>query len=152
MEENAKGTKEQKKNLKGIIPRSSLSFAFALAIFLTVFFLELYGPFELTWEKNKYRMLSDSFSLGGLLPILFWLLVWVSEKGAFDLIVYSVRKLFSFTFRIHPEKSNLPPTYADYVAIKKAKRKPFHYELLLIGGAFLLLGLVFVLVWYKLES
>ncbi|HBE99137.1 MAG TPA: hypothetical protein DDW18_03795 [Firmicutes bacterium] len=152
MEENAKGTKEQKKNLKGIIARSSLSFAFALAIFLTVFFLELYGPFELTWEKNKYRMLSDSFSLGGLLPILFWLLVWVSEKGAFDLIVYSVRKLFSFTFRIHPEKSNLPPTYADYVAIKKAKRKPFHYELLLIGGAFLLLGLVFVLVWYKLES
>ena len=152
MEENAKGTKEQKKNLKGIIARSSLSFAFALAIFLTVFFLELYGPGELTWEKNKYRMLSDSFSLGGLLPILFWLLVWVSEKGAFDLIVYSVRKLFSFTFRIHPEKSNLPPTYADYVAIKKAKRKPFHYELLLIGGAFLLLGLVFVLVWYKLES
>ncbi|MDD7043429.1 MAG: DUF3899 domain-containing protein [Mollicutes bacterium] len=152
MEENTKEQGKERKSLKGIIARTSLSFAFALAIFLTVFFLELYGPFELTWEKNGYRMLSDSFSLGGLLPILFWLLVWVSEKGAFDLIAYSVRKLFSFTFRIHPEKSNLPPTYADYVAIKKAKRKPFHYELLIVGGTFLLLGLIFILVWYKLES
>ena len=152
MEENTKEQGKERKSLKGIIARTSLSFAFALAIFLTVFFLELYGPFELTWEKNRYRILSDSFSLGGLLPILFWLLVWVSEKGAFDLIVYSVRKLFSFTFRIHPEKSNLPPTYADYVAIKKAKRKPFHYELLIVGGTFLLLGLIFILVWYKLES
>ena len=152
MEENTKEKREERKSLKGIIVRASLAFTFALAIFLTVFFLELYGPFELTWEKNRYRMLSDSFSLGGLLPILFWLLVWVSEKGAFDLIVYSVRKLFSFTFRIHPEKSNLPPTYADYVAIKKDKRKPFHYELLIVGGAFLLLGLIFILVWYKLES
>ena len=152
MEENSKEQGKERKNLKGIIVRASLAFTFASAIFLTVFFLELYGPFELTWEKNRYRMLSDSFSLGGLLPILFWLLVWVSEKGAFDLIVYSVRKLFSFTFRIHPEKSNLPPTYADYVAIKKAKRKPFHYELLIVGGAFLLLGLIFILVWYKLES
>lgn len=152
MEENIKEQGKERKSLKGIIARTSLSFAFALAIFLTVFFLELYGPFELTWEKNGYRMLSDSFSLGGLLPILFWLLVWVSEKGAFDLIAYSVRKLFSFTFHIHPEKSNLPPTYADYVAIKKAKRKPFHYELLIVGGTFLLLGLIFILVWYKLES
>ena len=70
----------------------------------------------------------------------------MSEKGAFDLIVYSVRKVFSFAFRIHPEKSNLPPAYADYVEQKRAKKKPFHYELVLIGGIFLLLGIVFAFV------
>ena len=75
MEENIKEQGKERKSLKGIIARTSLSFAFALAIFLTVFFLELYGPFELTWEKNGYRMLSDSFCVGGLLPMLFWLLV-----------------------------------------------------------------------------
>ena len=71
MEENTKEQGKERKSLKGIIARASLSFAFAIAIFLTVFFLELYGPFELTWEKNRYRILSDSFPLGGLLPILF---------------------------------------------------------------------------------
>lgn len=126
--------------------RVSLSFLLAFILFATTFCIEYFGPLELNWNHNKYRILSDSFFIGGSMPILFWLLVWVSEKGAFDLIVYSVRKVFSFAFRIHPEKSNLPPAYADYVEQKRAKKKPFHYELVLIGGIFLLLGIVFAFV------
>ena len=110
------------------------------------FCLELFGPLELTWSDNKYRVLSDSFFVGGAMPILFWLLAWVNEKGAFDMIVYGVRKVFSYAFRIKPEKSNLPPTYADYVEMKRAKKKPFHYEMLEVGGVFLLLGIIFAFI------
>lgn len=141
---------EKKKKIKGILIRSILSFAFASILFTIVLLIELYA-LNLSWLTNKYRILSDSFFVGGCLPILFFLLVWVSEKGAFDLITYSVRKLFSYCFRIHPEKSNLPPTYGDYVEMKKAKRKPFHYELIVMGSLFLILGVVFALLSIGVE-
>ncbi len=148
MEENLEGTKKEKEafSWKKFTIRLILSFLFSVALFAGTFCIEVLGPLELTWNENKYRVLSDSFFVGGSLPILFWLLVWVSEKGAFDMIVYGVRKVFSFTFRIKPEKSNLPPTYADYVEMKRSKQKPFHYEMLEVGGLFLLLGIIFTFV------
>ena len=148
MEENLEGTTKEKElfSWKKFWIRLILSFLFSGALFAMTFCLELFGPLELTWDDNKYRVLSDSFFVSGAMPILFWLLAWVNEKGAFDMIVYGVRKVFSYAFRIKPEKSNLPPTYADYVEMKRAKKKPFHYEMLEVGGAFLLLGIAFAIV------
>lgn len=149
---NRDDDEKERINWKKFFLRFFLSFFIAGALFATTFCIEYFGPLELNWTNNKYRILSDSFFIGGLMPILFWLLVWVSEKGAFDLIVYSVRKVFSFAFRIHPEKSNLPPTYADYVEQKRAKNKPFHYELLEVAGAFLLLGIIFAFVSLSFDT
>ncbi len=148
MEEEREGLTKEKElfSWKKFAIRLTLSFLLSGAFFAITFCIEYLGPLELTWTSNKYRILSDSFFVGGAMPMLFWMLVWVSEKGAFDMIVYGVRKVFSYAFRIKPEKSNLPPTYADYVEMKRAKKKPFHYEMLEIGGLFLLLGIIFTFV------
>ncbi len=130
-------------SVKGIVIRTALSLLFAAAVFTGVLLIELLSM-KLSWSAYKFRILCDGFVVGGVFPVLFWLLLWVAEKGAFDLIAYSMRKMLSFMFRIHPEKSNLPPTYADYVEMKKEKRKPLHLELLLVGVSFLILGFIFL--------
>lgn len=130
---------------KGVLLRSIFSSVFAILLFVAVLLIELNG-LKLSWDAYKFRILCDSFFIAGVFPVLFWLLLWVAAKGAFDMIAYSMGKMLSFMFRIHPEKSNLPPTYADYVEQKRAKAKPFHYELLIVGGVFLLLGVIFLIL------
>ncbi len=129
--------------LKGVLLRSILSFGFAIILFVAVLLIEL-KAMDLSWYVYKFRILCDSFFIAGIFPILFWLLLWVAEKGAFDMIAYSMGKMLNFMFRIHPEKSKLPPTYADYVEQKRAKRKPFHYELLIVGASFVLIAIIFL--------
>lgn len=146
--EKQNGEFREKVSVKGIVIRSVLSFLFAGALFALMFCVEHFGALQITWPDFKYRLLSDSFFVGGAFPILFWLLLWVNEKGAFDLIVYSVRKFVGYIVHANPDKSKLPPTYADYAEMKQGNRKPLHYELLIVGVTFLLLGGLFAFISY----
>lgn len=137
---------ESVSNLKKIIVRSIIFFLIASGLFAATMCIELLGPLGLTWNDNRYRVLSDSFFVSGAMMALFWGIIWVSQKGAFDLLAYSMRKILNFMFRIHPEDSNLPPTYLDYVEQKRAKRKDLHYEAFVIGVTFVTLGVIFALL------
>lgn len=133
--------KERREYLHKLSLRLLLSFLFVASLFTFTFCLEAFGSRHISLSLHKLRVLSDSFFVGGAVPILFWLLIWVSEKGAFDLLSYSVKKIWSSIFRT--KKNYFVGSYYDYVSKKRANSKPIHYELLIIGGITLLLGVMF---------
>ena len=50
---------------------------------------------EMNWDRDKFIILSDAFSLPGVYTILFFLISWVSGEGAFDAISYGVVKSYT---------------------------------------------------------
>ena len=144
--------------VKDALPRFSwkrflIEFAIALGscggIFGAIFAYEYHalGYFYAT----PYRVISDSFVYAGGLGILLWALVFRSSFGAFDMIVYGVRKFLVIIFRIHPEKSKLPPTYYDYVNAKHEKPRSRFYGFMAGCAVVLAVGIVFALISLNLE-
>lgn len=125
---------------------SPLSLVF-VSIF--VFLIEYY--LDDIYFSYPIRVYADSFAIGGILGLCYWLLLWASREGAFDMIVYGSLKLWSFMFRVHPEKSNLPSTYYDYVMLKKQKRHHRFMPLLFCALLFLVVGVILTFVSLNLE-
>ncbi|MFA6611711.1 MAG: DUF3899 domain-containing protein [Bacilli bacterium] len=64
----------------------------------------------------------DALSLSGFFAILFSCFVWVSQEGAFDILIYGTKRFFkSFTKR--REDDPFPKTFLEYVEIKREKTK-----------------------------
>lgn len=64
----------------------------------------------------------DALSLSGFFAILFSCFVWVSQEGAFDILIYGTKRFFkSFTKR--REDDPFPKTFLEYVEIKREKPK-----------------------------
>lgn len=114
-----------------------------------VFCIEYFGSH--LYPSTPIRVWADTFSISGLLGILAWLLLFVTQHGAFDIIVYGTRKLFAYTFRIHPEKSKLPKTYTDYVLERQAKKPNRFWIYLCACALFFIVGLILVFVSLNLE-
>jgi hypothetical protein len=130
--------------------KEALIASFGLAaIFVTVFLVEyfpaaLYGTYPL-------RCYADSFGVAGILGICFWLLLFVSSKGALDMLVYSIKKVWVVTFNVHPEKASLPDTFYEYEQEKRGKPAKRFFGVLAISGVFFLLGLILTFVSLGLE-
>lgn len=143
MKENIQEKIDKREKAKKSLLRFSCSFLCVSLLFIGVFCLEVYGPMKLALSQHKFRILSDSFFVAGALPTLFWLLIFVYERGAFDLVSYSVKKFLVFAFRINPKKSNACVSYRDYVNERRKKAKKPRYEFLIVGCLLLLLGVFF---------
>lgn len=97
---------------------------------------------QISFELEPLRVLGDAFGVAGLFGVSLWMLVWLSTEGAFDIIVYGVRKVFNVTFQHMMANSTLPDSYADYVAMKRAKKHDHHYPFSLISFVFFVIGLI----------
>lgn len=104
---------------------------------------------EMNWNIDKFRILSDAFSLPGIYTILFFLISWVSGEGAFDAISYGVQVAFFTIFYKDLRETKLPKTYADYRELKRHKKKGRTLFLLVAGGIFLLIGIIFYIILYN---
>ncbi len=91
------------------------------------------------------KILSDSFSLPGILFLGFAGLGWVSTKGGYDLFGYSWSSFKGFFVRDSYFKK--PETYFDYVQRKNAERKPFNKAMFAVGLAFFAIGMVITVVY-----
>ena len=108
---------------------------------MTTGLVDVYGR-QIDFALDPLRVLGDSFGAGGLLCFSFWGLLWVSSEGAFDIIVYGVRKVFNVTFQNLMKNSALPDSYTDYVAMKRAKKHDHHIPFFVISLVFFLVGLI----------
>lgn len=100
---------------------------------------------------TPYRVFSDSFVVAGGLGACIWALTFLSSFGAFDIIVYGVRKFFVLIFRIRPEKSKLPETYYDYVNARREKPVNRFYGFLVGCAVVLTIGIIFAIISLNLE-
>lgn len=125
-----------KKVLKYLIP-------FLLCAIATILILVWRGAFVRS-GKGLIIDLCDAFSVPGAVMLGVGLLVFVTNGGAFDMLAFGVIKLFDL-FKRDLTKVKYR-TFYDYREAQKEKNRTF-VNLLIVGGGFLLVGIVFLLVY-----
>lgn len=104
------------------------------------------GGYTETDVKQLVGNWSSSFFVSGVLCLGVGLLIWCGNEGAFDMLGYGVKSLFRL-FR-KDVKDRKYGGYYEYAQARKERKKPFLY-LVIVGGAYLLVGIVlFVVYWY----
>jgi hypothetical protein len=96
--------------------------------------------------QEQYRILADSFSIPGLLLVLFTALIWVSSEGAFDGLGYAFSRVGSMFIPFH-KKSLEHKTYYDYKMEKKDKRAHGYSFLFFVGLFYLAVSIVFIILF-----
>lgn len=95
--------------------------------------------------QTLYKDLSDAFFVPGIIMLCFGLLVFATNGGVFDMLAFGVIKLVDL-FKRDLTKVKYR-TFYDYRQAQQGRRRPYVY-LLIIGGAFLLVGIVFFVLYY----
>lgn len=90
--------------------------------------------------------LSDGFFITGVLLASVGLLTWISSTGFFDMLSYGLRALTSLVPFKPPKK---PKPFYDYKMEREEKRKKPLNSMLIVGGAYLLLAVVFTVLYYN---
>ena len=93
--------------------------------------------------------LCDAFTVPGAVMFCFGLLVVATNGGTFDMLAFGVRKLFDL-FRKDLTKVKYRTFYDYRQAQKEKKRTLLHF--IIVGSAFLLVAIVLLIVYYKIEA
>lgn len=122
-----------------------------LLIAFAEYFTLTNGPSGTGKDKNlTMHILSDSFSLSGLLGLCFYALSYISSKGAFDILSYSIQTLFLVTFRPKYRETSFPKTYYDYKVLKDGKRRKPISVLLLSSAIFFIVGIILLIIYVNI--
>lgn len=125
-----------KKVLKYLIP-------FLLCAVVAVLVLVGRGSFVKS-GLDLMKDLSDAFFVPGIVMLCFGLLIISTNGGTFDMLAFGVRKLFDL-FKRDLTKVKYRTFYEYRKAQQEKKRSFWHF--LIIGAAFTMLGIAFVLVY-----
>lgn len=96
-------------------------------------------------SEDQLRILSDAFTLPGLLCIFSGLMIWMGNEGAFDGITY----VLSYAFHaLLPGTLNKRESYKDYRERKRGKKPAGFAFLLITGVGFTLVGILFLAMFH----
>lgn len=102
-------------------------------------------------QADTYKMWCDAFTVPGVILIMLFFLVWISDKGTFDGISYALRYAISALIPLGRLKEH--KKYYDYVSEreeKRAQRKGHGYLFLLVTGlAFMAVSVVFLILFNR---
>ena len=134
---------ENKATPKAILLRYGIAIAAEIALLFGYF--GLVGLFSETSLVTIYKKLSDGFLVVGILAFGAGLLVYFSTLGAFNFLSFTALKIASkFAHRMPIATMS----YGDYVNSKKKSDAKFGY-LLITGGVFLVLCVIFIFLFYS---
>ncbi len=94
-----------------------------------------------------FQVLSDAFGISGVLGIGIFGLGFVSSKGAFDLVTYSVKLLFLNAFRPKYRKESFPKTFYDYKVKKDSLDRKAPLMMLFVALAYLSIGILMAVIF-----
>lgn len=126
---------------KKTIIKYSVGTLVALAIFLLV--ISLRDIYVVKEKKEIYRILSDGFTYPGIIFLCGGFLVFVSNRGIFNGIGYALKWFF---IKLIPFSKKEHETYGDY--LEKRKFVKSYYFLYIIGGVFLIMAIIFIILFY----
>ena len=136
-----------KNGLKGKLIALLITAAIGALLVVGVLYIQNFGEAVTTVEK--YRILSNAFTVPGVLLILFGALIWVTGEGAFAGISYVTGKLFRTLIPFGRFKDEYE-SYYDYVQKKKEKGRSRGFGVLLIvGGILLAVGIVYLILYHN---
>ncbi len=131
-------------SVKKIIIRYAICLGVAVALTVAVLFMRDY--FSQTSINQKYRFLSDGFTISGITLICVWALVFLSDEGAFDGVGYAMKGALRVIFPFLGLQKY--ESYKDYRDRKHEKGKAKGYSCIgLTGLVFFLIGIVFMLLF-----
>lgn len=107
--------------------------AISILLFFTIFFMRL----------GIDHYVADSFSVTGILMLLFAALKFVAAEGVFNILGWGFKKIVD-VFRKNPHYRNM--RYHDYVEMKQAEEKMILWPTLLVGCVFFVVGLILSLI------
>lgn len=96
-------------------------------------------------QKDILCCWADAFTVAGVLPILSGLLMWVSNEGAFHGVGYCLSSAGKAL--IPGGRLGKMETYAEYLDRKSGKKKTGFGFLYILGGVFLAIGVVFLVIY-----
>ena len=100
---------------------------------------------SVTDAAERYLILCDAAFVPGAMLGCFALLIFVAAGGVFDMISFGVKKIIR-SFR---REEGVRETYADYIAMQRAKGKPQLGHYYLSALLFLALAVVFLILYNK---
>ncbi len=91
---------------------------------ITIMFglLVVLGYMKKKYDPSYEFIFLDALSLSGFIAILVSCFIWVSQEGAFDILIYGTKK-FLKSFSRQKENDPLPKTFIEYVQIRRDKTK-----------------------------
>ena len=103
------------------------------------------------WESkelvDKYKILTDAFTIPGVVFILVGCLVALSNEGALSSLGWMLKRMFKF---LNPFANKNIEKYSDYVANKK---KVTGYSFLFYTGLlFTVVSIVFLILFYSVYN
>lgn len=104
--------------------------------------------FTVTQTHEILKAVCDGFFVAGILVTAFGLLVIASNGGTFDMLKYGVYTLFALFLR-NPAKRKYR-TFYDYRLAVQDKKRGFGY-MLIVGGAFLVIAGILLIVYLQYE-
>ena len=147
MRQNNPDKEKNKKELdKGFIIGFVICFVICALITYLVILQEIHG-LNRDFETQKFLILTDGFTISGGLMCLFYLLVYVSDEGAFDIISYSIQLVWVMTFHRNVRETKLPKTYAEYRELKRNKTRLNLKFILFSGLLFFIIGLILLILY-----
>ena len=113
---------------------------------MAYFITSSYGYGQAAAGAERLRILSDAFTVPGVMLIMCGFLVMVSNGGFFNGISYAA----GYAIRLLiPGASKNMGKYGDYVE-QRAKRKKLSYGFLFVVGAvYLVIAIVFIILYYN---
>ena len=127
--------------------RTILEYSITTGICLILAFLicVLGGIFSYNESFRIYGLLCDGFFISGVVCLSVGVLVFVHNNGVFDMLIYGIQRFFSL-FKKKPREQKYETFYDYHVARAERPKSPFAF-LLIIGGTFILISLIFLLLW-----
>jgi hypothetical protein len=117
----------------------------AVGLILTGLIAFSRGLLEQTELVRIYHILCDSFFVVGILTSSVGALIFVSNEGAFDPLIYGVKSFFNIFKK--RENRNLP-SYYDYRMARNEHKFPFGF-ILICGMVFLAVSVVMYMQYCK---
>lgn len=119
-----------------------------VALALSVYFFLLNYREPEGAPRIVFHVLADSFSLTGILGLLFFVLSFFNCHGWFDIFAYPIKSAFLFIFRRKYKEENFPKTYSEYKEFKRSQKREPYTPILISSVIYFLLGILFVIIYF----
>lgn len=126
---------------KKLLAKYGISVCIGLAV--VFFVLSNRGFFGATDTKLRILYLADAFTIPGVLFLMVGVMMWLSTKGLFDGLTYSLGRLGR---ALIPFKKTEDERFYDYKERKAESRKTDFVFLFIVGGALFLVAMVFTVI------
>ena len=108
-----------------------------------------YNLAEALTDADRYRILSDAFTVPGVVLIMFGLLVMVANGGFFNGISYAGSYALKMLI---PGASKNMERYGDYLERKSKRPKIGFAFLIIVGACYLAVAVVFIFLFYSVYN